>query len=70
MTLTPAEFLKPGGGMQTKSVQQQTMDRSHPGQGHWEAGSVKTDPVSGQVRTNQYGCPKLTNQKSRVGYDE
>ena len=55
-------------GTQIKSVQQQTMDRSHPGQGHWEAGPVKTDPLSGQVRTNQYGRPKLTNDKSKVNY--
>ena len=64
------EVLKPGGGTQIKSVQQQTMDQSHLGQGHWEAGSVKTDPISGQVRSNQYGRPKLTNDKSKVNYDD
>lgn len=63
------EVPKPGGGTQIKSVQQQTMDRSHPGQGHWEVGPVKTDPVSGQIRMNQYGRPKLTNGKSKVDYD-
>jgi len=56
---------KSGGGSQIKAVQQQTMDVSHPNQGHWEAGSVKTDPISGQVRMNQYGRPKLTNDKSK-----
>ena len=61
---------KPGGGTQTMSVQQQTLDRSHSGQAHWEAGSVKTNPVSGQFRKNQYGRPKLTNDKSKVNYNE
>lgn len=58
----------PGGGTQRKSVQQQTMDRSHPGQSHWEAGRVKTDPLTGAVRKNKYGRPALTNDKSKVDY--
>jgi hypothetical protein len=62
---TPA----PGGGTTTKSVQQQTMDRSHPGQGHWEAGEVKTDD-EGQIRYNDYGRPKLKNSKTKADYDE
>jgi hypothetical protein len=62
------ELPTPGGGTELKSVQQQTLDRSHPGQGHWEAGSVKVDPVTGQVRYNDYGRPKLTNDKSKVDY--
>ncbi len=64
------ETPKPGGGSQTKSVQQQTMDNSHPGQGHWEAGTVKTDPVTGEIRMNNYGRPKLQNDKSKVDYDD
>jgi len=64
------EVSKSGGGPQIKSVQQQTMDVSHPNQGHWEAGSVKTDPISGQVRMNQYGRPKLTNDKSKRNYHD
>jgi RHS repeat-associated protein len=60
---------KAGGATETKSVQQQTMDSSHPGQNHWEAGSVKTDPVTGEIRMNDYGRPKLTNDKSKVDYD-
>ena len=60
---------KPGGGTQIKSVQQQTLDRNHFGQGHWEAGSVKTNPVTGEIRTNRYGRPRLTNDKSKVEYD-
>lgn len=59
---------KPGGGTEVKSVQQQTLDRSHPGQGHWEAGSVKTDPLTGDVRYNDYGRPQLTNDKVKVEY--
>lgn len=58
----------PGGGTQRMSVQQQTMDRSHPGQAHWEAGRVKTDPRTGAVRENNYGRPALTNDKSKVDY--
>ena len=53
---------------QRMSVQQQTMDRSHPGQAHWEAGRVKTDPRTGAVRENNYGRPALTNDKSKVDY--
>ena len=64
------EVPAPGGGTQTKSVQQQTMDRSHPDQGHWEAGSVKTDPDTGAVRNNDYGRPKLKNDKSKVDYHD
>ncbi|MFN6946302.1 MAG: RHS repeat-associated core domain-containing protein [Cytophagaceae bacterium] len=56
-----------GGGTQTKSVQQQTLDRSHQGQPHWEAGNVKTD--NGKVRMNNYGRPKLDNNKSKVNYN-
>ncbi|MDZ4153171.1 pre-toxin TG domain-containing protein, partial [Methylicorpusculum sp.] len=63
------EVPKSGGGTEIKSVQQQTLDSSHPGQGHWEAGSVKTDPLTGEVRMNDYGRPKLTNDKSKVNYD-
>ncbi len=50
------------------SVQQQTMDRSHVDQPHWEAGTVKTDPITVQVRMNNYGRPALTNDKSKVNY--
>ena len=64
------EVPEAGGGTQTKSVQQQTMDSSHRGQGHWEAGKVKTDPLTGETRMNIYGRPKLTNNKSKVNYDE
>ena len=60
------ETPKEGGGTQTKSVQQQTMDRSHQGQNHWEAGKVKTE--NGTTRMNKYGRPKLDNQKSKVDY--
>jgi hypothetical protein len=35
------------------------------GRANWEAGSVMTDPVSGDVSTNQYGRPKLTNENQR-----
>jgi hypothetical protein len=62
------EVPKAGGGTETKSVQQQTLDRSHPGQGHWEAGRVKRDPITGQVLSNKYGSPRLTNDKSKANY--
>jgi RHS repeat-associated protein len=57
-----------GGDTEIKSVQQQTMDSSHPGENHWEAGSVKVDPVTGDTRMNDYGRPKLVNDKSKVDY--
>ena len=63
------EVPKGGGGTQTKSVQQQTMDRNHEG-AHWEAGKVKEDPRTGEVRMNEHGRPKLQNDKSKVYYDE
>ncbi len=50
------------------SVQQQTMDRSHPGQAHWEAGQVKVDKETGSVLQNAYGRPALRNGKSKVNY--
>jgi hypothetical protein len=60
------EVPKQGGGTETKSVQQQTMDRSHQGQEHWEAGKVKTDPLTGKTRMNDHDRPKLQNDKSKV----
>jgi hypothetical protein len=60
----PAE----GGGTETKSVQQQTKDRSHPEQPHWEAGRVKRNPETGEVRQNRYGRPALENGKSKAEY--
>ena len=53
----------PYGTTETKSVQQQTKDRSHD-EPHWEAGSVKTD--NGKPEMNQYGRPKLNNSKSKA----
>lgn len=58
---------KKGGGTERKSVQQQTKDRSHKGQPHWEAGRVKTDN-HGNTRMNQYNRPKISNPKSKVNY--
>jgi RHS repeat-associated protein len=59
---TPA----PGGGTQRKAVVESTMDRSHPGQPNVEAGRVKTDPVTGATRRNDYGAPRLRNDKCKV----
>lgn len=42
------------------------MDRSHPGQEHWEAGRVKKDKRTGEVQQNRYGRPKLENDKAKV----
>jgi hypothetical protein len=64
------EVPSPGGGTEMKSVQQQTLDSSHLGQGHWEAGSVKIDPLTGKIRMNKYDRPKLNNNKSKVNYDD
>ena len=58
---------KSGGGSKKVSVQQQTLDRSHPGQNHWEAGPVKM--ADGQMRMGNYGRPALNNQKSKVNVD-
>jgi hypothetical protein len=59
-----------GGGSGQVSVQQQTMDRSHQGEPHWEAGRVKMDPVHGGVRMTDHDRPKLTNDKAKVNYNE
>ena len=48
------EVPRGGSGTKIKSVQQQTMDRSHPGEKHWEAGDVKTDPFTGEIQYNKY----------------
>lgn len=53
-------------GKKIKSVQQQTMDSSHPGQQHWEVGDVKMK--DGQIRYNKYDRPGLVNSKSKVDY--
>ncbi|WP_149638666.1 RHS repeat domain-containing protein [Dyadobacter aurulentus] len=54
----------------TKSVQQQTKDRTHQGKPHWEAGKIKQR--DGKVQTNHYGRPKLENvpKKSKSYYNE
>ena len=46
------------------SVQQETLDRSHPLESHWEAGEIK-----GMDRVNNYGWPRLKNNKSKVAYE-
>ena len=55
------------GTVSEKSVQQQTIDRSHPGEPHWEAGNTKVDEY-GKPRLNKYGIPKLQNKKTKVEY--
>ena len=60
------EVLKPGGGTIPATVQQQTMDVSHPDQPHWEAGKVKVDPRTGETRMNDYGRPKIANPKGKA----
>ena len=62
------EVPAPGGSTQIMSVQQQTMDRSHLGQPHWEAGRVKIDKETGAVLENAYGRPALRNGKAKVNY--
>ncbi len=62
------EVPKPGGGTQLMGVQQKTLDRSHTGQPHWEAGPIKMDPLTGQIRTDRYGTPRLSNDKSSYFY--
>ncbi|MBQ7640465.1 MAG: RHS repeat-associated core domain-containing protein, partial [Bacteroidales bacterium] len=56
-----------GGGQTTKSVQQQTLDRSHLDTPHWEAGEVKKYDGKTEYK---YGRPRLKNGKSKVEYDE
>lgn len=62
------EVPKPGGGTQLVGVQQKTLDRSHTAQPHWEAGPIKMDPQTGLMRTDRYGTPRLTNDKSSYFY--
>jgi hypothetical protein len=61
------EVSKPGGGTELVSVQQQTMDISHKGDPHWEAGKIKVDDM-GKPSMNKYGRPKLENEgkKKRI----
>lgn len=44
------------------------MDRSHP-EKIIKTGTVKTDPRTGEPRLNDYGRPKITNDKSKANYD-
>ena len=53
----------------TKSVQQQTKDRSHKNQPHWEAGNVRVGK-DGKIKMNRYNRPNLDNNKSKVNYKE
>ncbi|EJF6030234.1 type IV secretion protein Rhs, partial [Salmonella enterica] len=62
------EVPKSGGGTTQATVQQQTMDVSHPEQPHWEAGKVKTDPLTGEPGMNDYGRPKIENPKGKAYY--
>ncbi|ELY4377308.1 RHS repeat protein [Cronobacter sakazakii] len=61
------ETPKPGGGTGLSSVQEQTMDISHPDKPHWEVGQVKTDDF-GNPRMNKYGRPQLRNGKGKAYY--
>jgi hypothetical protein len=59
---TPGSY----GTTETKSVQQQTKDRSHD-EPHWEAGSVRM--VNGKPEMNNYKRPRLKNSKSKAEYE-
>ena len=61
------ETPKPGGSTGLSSVQEQTMDISHPDKPHWEAGQVKIDDF-GNSRMNKYGRPQLRNGKGKAYY--
>ena len=47
------------GKTKQMSVQQETLDRSHPGEKHWEGGEIKEGN-----RSNAYGWPRLKNNKT------
>jgi RHS repeat-associated protein len=57
-----------GGGSIHATVQQQTMDVSHPDDFHWEAGKVKINLTDGKTRLNDYGRPKIANPKGKAYY--
>ena len=61
------ETPQPGGGKGLASVQQQTMDVSHPDQPHWEAGKVKLDD-DGNPRMSRHGRPQIRNGKGKGFY--
>jgi hypothetical protein len=61
------KITKPGGSGGMASVQEQTMDVSHPDKPHWEAGKVKIDDY-GDPRINKYGRPQLRNGKGKAYY--
>lgn len=60
------EVPKKGGGTELKSVQQQTLDRSHKEQPHWEAGKIKIR--ENQIQYNSYNRVKLETLKSKTYY--
>ena len=58
-----------GGGKGLASVQQQTMDLSHPDKPHWEAGTVKLDD-NGNPRMNKHSRPQIQNGKGKAFYEK
>lgn len=60
------EVPKRGGGTELKSVQQQTLDRSHKEQPHWEAGKIKIR--ENKIQYNPYNRAKLETSKSKTYY--
>jgi RHS repeat-associated protein len=60
------ETPKAGGGRASKAVVHSSLDRSRVGETHVEAGSVKTDPRTGELRMNRYGAPRLGSDKTKV----
>jgi RHS repeat-associated protein len=63
------EVPQPGGGKGLASVQQQTMDISHPDKPHWEAGRVKLDD-DGNPRLSKHGRPQIRNGKGKAFYEK
>ena len=58
-----------GGGSAVYSVQQQSLDSSHKGEIHWEAGKVKLDD-NGNLVWTRWKAPRLDNSKVKVGISD
>ncbi|WP_236223328.1 RHS repeat-associated core domain-containing protein, partial [Pseudomonas asiatica] len=63
------ETSQAGGGKGLASVQQQTMDLSHPDKPHWEAGTVKLDD-QGNPRMSKHSRPQIQNGKGKAFYEK
>ncbi len=63
------QYVVEGADGKPKAVTQHQADKDHANP-HWHAADAKTDPVSGQTRTNKHGQLKYESDGTVVEYDQ